>query len=95
MATGGWWLRQEGRYIPCPGGETMSRRCLLDTQTQQYQAVYILQYTAMAYVLIAAALDVVQIPAWVMQVRRLVGSSLIMDCTICCTIQTFENKTKP
>ena len=30
---GGWWSREAGRYVSCPGGETMSLACLFLADT--------------------------------------------------------------
>ena len=60
LAGGGIWCRM-GTGLPCPGGEEMSRTCLFTSQTNLYQAVYVLHFVGLGWLATAWIFDGVQL----------------------------------
>jgi len=48
-ALGGGWCQTGDNYTECPGGESMSRTCLWETQTVEYQIIYTLHYVSLGW----------------------------------------------
>lgn len=64
LAVGGTWCRSSGRYVPCPGGEEMSRSCLFSTQPIDYILIYTAHYVGLAWLAVAWVLDGYSLLPW-------------------------------
>jgi len=67
LAIGGGYSRS-GTYTGCPGNETMSRECLVNNQTIDYQAAYIIHFIAGGYFMAQWASDAWCIVGWSRQI---------------------------
>ena len=74
LAAGGAVVRGDGGgYLPCPGNVTMDLPCMLETQSAEYLAPYVLHFVGGSFFLAGWLLDGCHLAPWALSMARFTG----------------------